>query len=349
MPEDYDGDFSDHDGIGDDGNRKPSHYSGDWRGGDERRDDREVDVVKLCLQDIGNIDMVPYPVIEGKFKELEILKRRKQRGYNGQDEELEEKLKGEIAAPNLRLVVSIAKKHQNRGLELLDLIQEGNMGLMKAVDKFDYKKGYKFSTYATWWIRQKITRAIADHGRTIRISLNMHELIGKIEEICDDYRGIYGKTPNQEYIVIALSRKRSADEDKISQYQIQLALKIMREHNVTSYDGAMGGDDDKSSREIMLQDTKSPQIEKQMDIKNRQDILRDVLLEFPETDRDILVHRYGLLNPKTNEREKPKVYKEIAAILGLNRETVRLKEIKARQELREIVLRSHPELQYVCE
>ena len=144
----------------------------------------EVDEpIKMYLREIGQVSLLSYE------QEFEVSKRAA---------EGDELAKQQLVEANLRLVVSIAKKHTNRGLKLLDLIQEGNMGLMKAVEKFEYQKGFKFSTYATWWIRQAITRAIADQGRTIRIPVHMIETINKIKKKSRIYLQETGKEPTQE-------------------------------------------------------------------------------------------------------------------------------------------------------
>ena len=139
--------------------------------------------IKMYLREIGQIPLLSYE------EEIEYA----QRVLNG-----EEEAKQKLIESNLRLVVSIAKKHTNRGLKMLDLIQEGNMGLMKAVEKFEYEKGFKFSTYATWWIRQAITRAIADQGRTIRIPVHMIETINKIKKESRIILQETGKEPTAE-------------------------------------------------------------------------------------------------------------------------------------------------------
>ena len=155
-----------------------------------------MNLLKMYLREIGQIPLLSYD------EEIEYA----QRVLKG-DEEAKQKL----IESNLRLVVSIAKKHTNRGLKMLDLIQEGNMGLMKAVEKFEYEKGFKFSTYATWWIRQAITRAIADQGRTIRIPVHMIETINKIKKESRIILQETGKEPTAE----ELAKKLEIPVDKV--------------------------------------------------------------------------------------------------------------------------------------
>ncbi|MBP9595756.1 MAG: sigma-70 family RNA polymerase sigma factor, partial [Fusobacteriaceae bacterium] len=157
----------------------------------------EVDEpIKMYLREIGQVSLLSYE------QEFEVSKRAA---------EGDELAKQQLVEANLRLVVSIAKKHTNRGLKLLDLIQEGNMGLMKAVEKFEYQKGFKFSTYATWWIRQAITRAIADQGRTIRIPVHMIETINKIKKESRIYLQETGKEPTPE----VLAKRLDMEVEKI--------------------------------------------------------------------------------------------------------------------------------------
>lgn len=194
------------------------------------------DPVKVYLREIGK-----YPVLTTKEQETEIAKR-----IIAGDESAKE----ELTRCNLKLVVSIAKHYVNRGMQFLDLIQEGNLGLMKAVDKFDYTRGYKFSTYATWWIRQAITRALADQARTIRLPVHMVETMNKItraqrklvqklnrdptaEEISEELQGLY--SPDrireiQQFALIHSHLKNQLVKKKIHTLEILLKIKIMKHH-----------------------------------------------------------------------------------------------------------------------
>ena len=179
------------------------------------------DPVRMYLKEIGNV-----PLLSGE-EEVELAKRVEQG-----DEEAKKKL----TEANLRLVVSIAKKYVGRGMPFLDLIQEGNMGLMKAVDKFDYTKGYKFSTYATWWIRQAITRGIADTGRTIRVPVHMVETINKTLRMTRTLLQELGREPTPEEVAARLN---------VPVARVREVLKISRDP--VSLDTPIGEEDDCSS------------------------------------------------------------------------------------------------------
>ncbi len=324
MHEDYDGDFGDHNGLDEDGNGRPAHYSGDRRGGDERRDDREVDIVKLYLGDMGKIGMVPYAVIEGKFKRLEILKKRshKQDGYNEEDDEEARKLKGEIATPNLRLVVSIAKKHQYHGLELPDLIQEGNVGLMTAIEKFEYRKGYQFTTYATWWIRQAITRAIADKGRTIRISQHIQNLITDINHFVAEYRASHEDYPTPKEIATGLvSKKPKQHREEGMEDRVRDALGLSHFHASRSLDHML--DDNEEPLDDVLPDAGTRSMDDEAKTGFASDNVYASLGVLSEREQRVIVLIGGLEDPETHEREKPKTLRETAKEFGLSRERIR--------------------------
>lgn len=176
------------------------------------------DPVKMYLKDIGKV-----PLLSAE-EEIELAKRM---------EAGDEMAKKKLAESNLRLVVSIAKRYVGRGMLFLDLIQEGNLGLLKAVEKFDYRKGYKFSTYATWWIRQAITRAIADQARTIRIPVHMVETINKVTRVSRDLLQKLGREPLPEEVgeVMGLPKERVQEIMKIAQEPVSLETPIGEEED----------------------------------------------------------------------------------------------------------------------
>ena len=264
------------------------------------------DSVKIYLQQIGKIKLL------SADEELEVAKRIK--------EQNSEEAKKILVNANLRLVVSIAKKYIGRGLNFLDLIQEGNMGLMRAAEKFDYSKGYKFSTYATWWIQQAITRAIADKSRLIILPVHMIETLSKIKKISMDLTIENGAAPTKEEIAY-----------KIGMPVQKLTALIESAQGTISMESPANQKDDstKLSDFIVDESTLSP------DTKVTQDNLfsdiKKMLNHLSEKERNVLIMRYGL-----DDNGEKKTLEEIGTYYGVSRERIRQIENRAMSKLKKL-------------
>ncbi|SSC13737.1 RNA polymerase sigma factor SigA [Mesotoga infera] len=259
------------------------------------------DPIKMYLKEIGKISLLT------PSRERE-LARRAQKG--------DPKAKEELITANLRLVVSIAKRYIGRGLTFLDLIQEGNIGLIKAVEKFDWKKGYKFSTYATWWIRQAITRAIADQARTIRVPVHMVETINKLNKVIREHLQDYGEYPTVE----ELGRITGKTPEKIE--EILAASK-----ETVSLESPISGDEESTMGDFIHDDSLEQPEEAAMKMLLREQI-DQILDTLSPREAMVLKMRYGLLDGKT------KTLEEVGQFFNVTRERIRQIEVKALRKLR---------------
>ena len=259
------------------------------------------DPVRMYLREIGKIPLLSYE------KELELAKRIL---------ENDEEAKQELAEANLRLVVSIAKKYVGRGMLFLDLIQEGNMGLIKAVEKFDYTKGFKFSTYATWWIRQAITRAIADQARTIRIPVHMVETINRLIRTSRHLLQQLGREPTPEEIAkeMEIPVEKVMEIQKIAQDPVSLETPI--------------GEEDDSHLGDFIQDEDSPAPHDAASYTLLREQLEDVMGTLTPREAKVLKLRFGLDDGKARTLE------EVGKEFDVTRERIRQIEAKALRKLR---------------
>jgi RNA polymerase primary sigma factor len=270
-----------------------------------RRNDSGYDSIQMYLREIGQ-----YPLLTAQ-EERDLA----QRILDGDEE-----ARNLLARANLRLVVSIAKKYVGRSpdLTLLDLIQEGNLGLFKAVDKFDHLKGFKFSTYATWWIRQAITRALADQSRTIRIPVHMVETMAKYKQVSRRLAQDFGRDPVPEEIAteMGIDVEKVYQIEKISQDTISLELPI-------------GDDDDRSRLSDFISDEKMTSPDQEVSHSILTDQIQEILDTLSEKERKILEMRHGLLDGTYHTLE------EVGREFGVTRERIRQIEAKALEKIRQ--------------
>lgn len=265
------------------------------------KDDRMADPVKMYLKDIGKVPLLL------PDEETELAKRM----MDGDEE-----AKKLLSEANLRLVVSIAKRYMGRGMQFLDLIQEGNLGLMKAVEKFDYQKGFKFSTYATWWIRQAITRAIADQARTIRIPVHMVETINKLIRVSRRLLQEFGREPNPAEIAVemGITEERVMEIQKIAQDPVSLETPI--------------GEEEDSHLSDFIEDEGSVAPTEAVAYTMLKEQLLGVLDTLTPREEKVLRLRYGL------DDGRPRTLEEVGKEFTVTRERIRQIEAKALRKLR---------------
>lgn len=268
----------------------------------KEKDYKDLDSIKTYLKDIGKIKLLT------REEEIEVAKK-----IQDNDDEARKYL----ITTNLRLVVSIAKRYIGRGLSFLDLIQEGNIGLMKAVEKYDYTKGYKFSTYATWWVRQAITRAIADQSRTIRLPVHIVETINKLKKISKMFIQEYKRKPQEEELseMSEIPLNKIRELVKISQLPLSLEEPI-------------GDDDSNNLADIVENDQDKNPEEKVLSDLLREDL--EVVLQNYLTEREqmVLRLRFGLHDGT------PRTLEEVGHVYNVTRERIRQIEAKALDKLR---------------
>ncbi|MDP3726579.1 MAG: sigma-70 family RNA polymerase sigma factor [bacterium] len=264
------------------------------------------DSIQMYLKEIGRYDLI-------SAADEKVLARRIEKG--------DDEAKNLLAKANLRLVVSIAKRYANRSqdLTLLDLIQEGNLGLFKAIEKFDWTKGFKFSTYATWWIRQAITRALADQSRTIRIPVHMVETIAKYKQVVRRLSQDLGRDPLPEEIAAEMG----LDIEKVH------IIKNIDQETV-SLEGAVGDDDEKSTLKDFIQDDQIATPSQEASRRILRDQIREILNELSPKERRILEMRHGLEDAAGVMHTLEEVGKEF----GVTRERIRQIEAKAHEKIR---------------
>ena len=261
-----------------------------------------IDLVRMYLKEIGKVSLLTAE------EEIELAKRVEQG---------DEEAKTALCEANLRLVVSIAKKHSNRGgIGFLDLIQEGNIGLMKAVEKYDYRKGYRFSTYATWWIRQSVTRAIADQSKTIRIPVHMVDTINKLKRVSRQLVQENGREPSLEEI----AREMGITVEKVREVQ-QYA------QDPLSLESPVGEEEDSHLGDFIPdEDTILPEVAATNAV--RKDVIAEILDTLNERERKVLELRFGLKDGRCRTLE------EVGKEFNVTRERIRQIEIKALRQLR---------------
>jgi RNA polymerase primary sigma factor len=260
-----------------------------------------TDALQLFLKDVGRVDLLT------AAQEVELAKRI-ERGDHG--------AKQEMVEANLRLVVSIAKRYRNQGLPFLDLIQEGTIGLVRAAEKFDYRKGFKFSTYATWWIRQAVARALADKARTIRMPVHVVEKLNKIVRSERKLRAELGREPN----AVEIARDLDLTADDVEQIRRTAQSPVSLEKPV--------GDEEESEFGHFITDESEPLPEDAAEVTLRKETLEKILCQLSQRERRVLELRYGL------NGEHPRTLDEVGRTFNVTRERIRQIENQSLKKLR---------------
>ncbi len=260
------------------------------------------DAVRLYLQNIGRVPLLT------RQDEVRLAKRVEANDMGA---------KNDLIEANLRLVVSVAKRYQGRGLTLLDLIQEGNMGLIRAVEKFDWRRGFKFSTYATWWIRQSLTRALADQSRTIRIPVHMVERMNKVARARRELSQKLERDPTPEEI---------GELVEMPVQKVEELLKLGQEP--VSLEAPVGAGDDPAQLADFIEDDIGERPDAKVARMMRESDVQDVLKALPDRERQVIELRYGL------HPDGPMTLEDIGRVVGLTRERVRQIEVKTLQMLK---------------
>ncbi|HQI79553.1 MAG TPA: RNA polymerase sigma factor RpoD [Petrotogaceae bacterium] len=292
----------------------------DTRGEEESADDYPdfYDDIELKMYD--NISLNdPIKIYLKEISKVPLLTPARERLLAKKAQKDDKKARDELIRSNLRLVISIAKRHVGRGLSFLDLIQEGNIGLIKAVNKFDWRRGFKFSTYATWWIRQAITRAIADQARTIRIPVHMVETINRLNKVIREYLQENGEYPS----VQELSKVMGKSEEKVNEILLSARDIISLNSPLTS---GSGEDDDSETGDFVGSQDLTPEEEAQKMILKEK--LEEVLDTLHPKEALVLKMRYGFLDGKQ------KTLEEVGQFFNVTRERIRQIETKALRKLR---------------
>ncbi|HEY6485466.1 MAG TPA: RNA polymerase sigma factor RpoD [Candidatus Cybelea sp.] len=276
------------------------------------------DPVRMYLKEIGRVPLLSMEQEKSLAMRIEAGELEGSRNGQADSQVIDsgEEAKRQLTEANLRLVVSIAKKYVGRGMLFLDLIQEGNLGLIRAVEKFDYRKGYKFSTYATWWIRQAITRALADQARTIRIPVHMVETINRLIKVSRQLLQELGREPSVEEIAesMALTPEKVREVMKISQEPISLETPI--------------GEEEDSHLGDFIEDQEAVAPAEAASVMLLKEKMQDVLQNLTERERKVLVLRFGL------EDGHQRTLEEVGQEFGVTRERIRQIEAKALRKLR---------------
>ncbi len=271
------------------------------------------DPVRLYLRECGSNPLLS---AEEEMRLAKLIERGKHKDATEEEKEEAKAAKKEMANANLRLVVSIAKKYPGRGMPFLDLIQEGNIGLLKAVDKFDYTKGYKFSTYATWWIRQAITRSIADQARTIRVPVHMVETINKMNRVGRRFLQEHGREATNE----ELAKEMDITPEKVLEIQQYAREPISLDQTIGDEGDSQLGDFIEDSEAVVAVDAVSFTL--------LQDQLQSVLETLSEREAGVVRLRFGLTDGQ------PRTLDEIGQVYGVTRERIRQIESKTMSKLR---------------